>query len=180
MQEKTGFIILLYQEFVNMCEMKRAVMICILGLLAWGTPVMAQTDKLTYYKALSSGEEGTIDKVLARLESEKATPRNNAYKGALTMKKAGFVKGVGGKVKTFKKGAQLLEEEIKSNPSTTEFRFLRLTVQEHAPGILKYNKQLDEDKQAIVEGYPNLEPGLKSIIMDYAKESKVLKEADLK
>lgn len=160
--------------------MKRFLVVCMACLFTMVVTAHAQVDKLAYYKALSSGEEESIDRVLARLESEKASPKVNAYKGALTMKKAGFVKGVGGKVKTFKKGAHLLEDEIKGNPGNTEFRFLRLTVQEHAPGILKYNKEIDADKQAVVSGFEKLDADLKTVITDYARDSKVLKESDLK
>ncbi|WAC12900.1 hypothetical protein [Dyadobacter pollutisoli] len=160
--------------------MRGSVVICFLLIAALATSTAAQTDKGAYYKALASDEEKTIDKVLASLEAEKATPRVNAYKGVLTMKKAGFVKGVGGKLKTFKKGVHLLEEQIKGNPANTEFRFLRLTIQEHAPGILKYNNELHEDKQAIVSGYSRLDADLREVISDYAKDSKVLKESDLK
>lgn len=163
-----------------MIVMKRTVAFGLLFLLAAAFTAHAQIDKGVYYKALSSGEEASIDKVLAKLENEKSSSKVNAYKGALTMKKAGFVKGVGGKVKTFKRGASLLEDEIKSNPGNTEFRFLRLTVQEHAPGILKYNKEIDADKQAVVSGYDKLDADLKNVIADYAKDSKVLKESDLK
>lgn len=154
--------------------------VCLALLLGAAVSAQAQVDKGTFYEALSSGEEDSIDKMLSKLESEKSTPKVNAYKGALTMKKAGFVKGVGGKVKTFKKGAHLLEDEIKSNPGNTEFRFLRLTIQEHAPGILKYNKEIDADKQAVVSGYARLDADLKNVIAGYAKDSKVLKESDLK
>lgn len=160
--------------------MKRMVAVCLVVLLAAAFPAQAQIDKEVFYKALSSGQEDSIDRALARLQTEKSSPKVNAYKGALTMKKAGFVKGVGGKVKTFKKGAELLEDEIKSNPDNTEFRFLRLTVQEHAPGILKYNKEIDADKQAVVSGYDKLDADLKNVIADYAKDSKVLKGSDLK
>ncbi|MCE6992552.1 hypothetical protein [Dyadobacter sp. CY323] len=160
--------------------MKRAVVIYLLGICVLSAFGPVQTDKTGFYKALSSGDEAVLDKALSRLESEKASSKINAYKGVLIMKKAGFVKGVGGKLKTFKRGAALLEDEIKANPDNTEFRFLRLTIQEHAPGILKYNKHLDEDKQAVVSGYRKLNPELKAVISGYAKESKVLKETDLK
>jgi len=158
--------------------MKRMAAVCLVLLLG-AFAAQAQIDKQVYYKALSSGEEESIDKLLTKLESEKSSSKVNAYKGALTMKKAGFVKGVGGKVKTFKKGAHLLEDEIKSNPGNTEFRFLRLTIQEHAPGILKYNKEIDADKQAVVSGYAKLDADLKNLIADYAKDSKVLKESEI-
>lgn len=160
--------------------MKRIVAVCLVLLLSVAGQAHAQIDKEVYYKALASGQEESIDKVLAKLDAEKSSSKINAYKGALTMKKAEFVKGVGGKVKTFKKGATLLEEQIKSNPGNTEYRFLRLTVQEHAPGILKYNKEIDADKQAVVSGYDKLDEDLKNVIADYAKDSKVLKGSDLK
>ncbi|MEO6287426.1 MAG: hypothetical protein ABIN80_12925 [Dyadobacter sp.] len=160
--------------------MRGFVVIYFLLISALAALAPAQAQQSTYYKALSSGEEDVINKALARLDGEKVTPRVNAYKGALTMKQAGFVKGVGGKLKTFKRGVQLLDDEIKTNPANTEFRFLRLTIQEHAPGILNYNKELDEDKQAIVSGYSKLNADLKEFISDYAKDSKVLKESDLK
>ncbi|MCF0063697.1 hypothetical protein MUK70_30715 [Dyadobacter chenwenxiniae] len=153
------------------------VLICLTSLTAFR---FLQTDKQAFYKALSSGEEAAIDQKLADLAKEKQSSRINAYTGALTMKKAGFVKGVKGKVKIFKKGAHLLEEEITNNPANTEYRFLRLTVQEHAPGILKYNKQLDEDKQAVISGYNKLDSDMKAIVSNYAKNSKVLRAADLK
>ena len=159
--------------------MKRALNIflfCLITLSAFAL----QTDKQAFYKALSSGDEAVIDKELAVLEKAKATSRVNAYKGALTMKKAGFEKGVKSKVKIFKEGGALLEEEIKSNPANAEYRFLRLTVQENAPKILKYNKQLDEDKQVIISGFSKLDGDLKTVVTNYAKDSKVLKAADLK
>jgi hypothetical protein len=137
-------------------------------------------DKTAFYESLSSGEEAVIDKTLAILESEKSSSQVKAYIGVLTMKKAGFVKGVKSKLNTFKKGEGMLEEEIKNNPSNVEYRFLRLTIQEHAPGILKYNKQLDEDKQAVTTAYSKLDKTVKTFVADYAKGSKVLKSSDLK
>lgn len=160
--------------------MKRSLIIIFFCLISLTAFRFIQSDKQAFYKALSSGEETAIDQVLADLGKEKQSPRINAYTGALTMKKAGFVKGVKGKVKTFKEGAHLLEDEIKTNPANTEFRFLRLTVQEHAPKILKYNKELDKDKQAVIAGYDKLDGDLKKVIANYAKDSKVLSTADLK
>lgn len=153
------------------------ILVCLTSLTAFR---FIQLEKKDFYKALSSGEEAAIDRAIAGLEKGKSSSRTNAYKGALTMKKAGFEKGVKEKVRTFKKGAYLLEDEIKSNPANTEYRFLRLTIQEHAPKVLKYNKQLEEDKQAVIAGYDKLDNDLKLIVSNYAKDSKVLKQADLK
>ncbi|MCF0042618.1 hypothetical protein [Dyadobacter fanqingshengii] len=160
--------------------MKRSLIIIFFCLISLTAFRFIQSDKKAFYKALSSGEDAAIDEQLADLSKGKQSSRINAYIGALTMKKAGLVKGVKGKVKTFKKGAQLLEDEIKSNPANTEYRFLRLAIQEHAPGILKYNKQLDEDKEAVIAGFNKVDSDMKSVIANYAKDSKVLSSADLK
>jgi hypothetical protein len=136
-------------------------------------------DRQAFYKVLSDNSKEGIDREIARLGEEKGSSLSRAYLGAMYMKKSGFVKGAGDKIRTFKKGAVMLEEEIKSNPSNVEYRFLRLTVQENAPKILKYDKQLNEDKRAIIEGYERAEPDLKKIIKNYAAGSKVIKVGDL-
>ncbi|MEO6687324.1 MAG: hypothetical protein ABIN24_15235 [Dyadobacter sp.] len=138
-----------------------------------------EVDKSEFYKAFSSSTEEGIDDMMGRLNQEKSSSVVNAYQGALYMKKASFVKGVNDKVKTFKKGAHMLENEIAKNQSNTEYHFLRLACQEHAPGILGYNKNKDEDKSAVVNGFSKLNSSLKSVISNYAKDSKVLKESDL-
>jgi hypothetical protein len=159
--------------------MRRLLAPCLVFLIVF-SGFKQEVGRKSYYEALSGGEEMPIDNMLEKLEKEKASAKVNAYKGALIMKKAGFVKGVGGKVKTFKKGAHLLEDEIKNNPENTEFRFLRLAVQEHAPKILKYNKELDDDRQAIIQGYSKLDSDLKEVIAGYVKDSEILKPSDLK
>ncbi|TKT90878.1 hypothetical protein [Dyadobacter frigoris] len=138
-----------------------------------------EVDKTEFYKAFSSATEDGIDDMINRLDQEKSSSLVAAYQGALYMKKAGFVKGVNGKVKTFKKGAHLLEDVIQKDPSNTEYRFLRLAIQEHAPGILGYNKNKYEDKSVVVNGFSKLNSNLKSVISNYAKDSKVLKASDL-
>ena len=138
------------------------------------------TDKQAFYKVLAAGSEENIEKEISRLSEEKKTSFTNAYLGSLYMKKAGFLKGAANKVKTFKKGAQMLEKEINDNPAIVEYRFLRLTIQENAPKILKYNKELSADKKIIEDGYERLEPDLKKVIKDYATGSKVINVGDLK
>jgi hypothetical protein len=137
-------------------------------------------DQGGFYKALSSNSESRIEQELITLGKLKQSSQHLAFEGALLMKKASFEKSVNNKVKLFKKGARLLETEIESNSSSVEFRFIRLAVQEHAPGVLKYNKKLQEDKTAVIQGFSKLGSALKAVILDYSKTSKVLKETDLK
>lgn len=137
-------------------------------------------DRTTFYEALSSGSQEKIDIEIGKLNNTKTSSLTNAYLGALLMKKAGFLKGAGAKVKTFKNGADLLEEEIKSNPKNPEYRFIRLTIQEHAPAILKYSKNKEEDKNVIVSAFDDLEPDLQRVVRDYSADSKVIKASYLK
>ena len=140
---------------------------------------VSEISKSEFYKVFSTKSEAGIDAMIEKLEQEKPSSLLSAYKGALYMKKADFVKGVNEKVRTFKKGAKLSENEIVKKTSNTEYRFLRLTVQEHAPKILKYNKDLNADKKAIETGFKDLNPELKKIIKEYTAGSKVLKIDDL-
>jgi len=148
-------------------------------LFVFSTAVGRDVEKTEFYKAFSSTSEVSIDAMLTKLGTETESSLTHAYQGALYMKKAEFVKGVGGKVKTFKKGAHLLENEIKKNPDNAEYRFLRLAIQEHAPKILHYDKNLDEDKTAVTNGFTKFNASLKSVVTNYAKDSKILKESSL-
>ena len=137
-------------------------------------------DRKEYYRALSSGDKEEIDNALKILDNQKESSLVLAFKGALTMKSAGFEKGVNNKVKTFKKGAHMLEGEIDKNPSNAEYRFLRLTIQEHAPGILNYNKKIDDDRKIVIAAFPKMDEELKEVILNYAEKSKKLLPEDLK
>ncbi|MCF2447484.1 hypothetical protein L0657_26250 [Dyadobacter sp. CY345] len=148
-------------------------------IILFSSFVNPAVDKGAFYKVFGSNNPGEIDEMIALLEKEKSSSLTNAFLGALHTKKAGFLKGANEKIKIFKKGASMLEVEIAKKPANTEYRFLRLAIQEHAPKILKYNKNKDADKKAIIEGYKNLDPELQKIIKNYASGSATLKVDDL-
>ena len=160
--------------------MKNLICIHFLFLVIIASSGFKNADRVSYYEALAGQSEDKVDSEISKLDNAGETSLNNAYLGAMLMKKAVFLKGPAIKIKTFKKGAGMLEEEIKRNPDNTEYRFLRLSVQEHAPKILKYYRQLEEDRQAVVNGYGKLEPDLKKIIKNYSVSSGVIKSSDLK
>ena len=95
-------------------------------------------------------------------------------------KKASFEKAVQSKIKSFKAGATLLETEISKFPKQTEYRFLRLCIQENCPKILGYNKNIQEDVLLISTNYSQQSNLLKKIIYDYAKNSNALDHTLLK
>lgn len=138
------------------------------------------TNSGTFYKAFGSDSLTTIDHALNQLEQQKQSGTTFAYTGGLKMKKSGYLQGAAKKLTVFKEGRQLLEEAIVRYPSNTEFRFIRLTIQENAPKILRYNKQIEEDKQAVIAGYRKMDSKTRAYVMDYARSSTLLKTSELK
>ncbi len=131
------------------------------------------------YNALKSDSLETVESALSSLQSESENSLNKAYSGALLMKKSNFLKVPAKKVKIFKQGRKLLEKEINNYPKNIEYRFLRLTIQEHAPKVVKYNKNIVEDKSAIISNYNSLNKFLKKYIQEYAMQSSILNPSDL-
>lgn len=136
-----------------------------------------KVDREKLFAALSGESVRLVEAELLKLEN---IGGESAYVGALLMKKAGFEKGAGNKLRTFKRGAKILESEIEKHPESVEYRFLRLIIQERAPAILKYNKDIEKDKKALIIGYSGIEPELRKIIRNYADGSGVLSKEELK
>jgi len=160
--------------------MKSVVFVPVFFLIFLHAFVSGAVDRKSFYAAFSEGSEESLDREIAKLSEGKNTSFSRACLGAAQMKKSDFLKGASNKVKLFKKGASLLEEEIKNAPNNAEYRFLRLTIQENAPKILKYNQDIEKDKEVLLAGYGRLDPDLKEIIRQYAGRSKIIKSGDLK
>lgn len=130
-----------------------------------------------FYKAMQVDK---MDQVNAQLDQIKTAELKDkdAFEGALIMKKAGLSSGAGKKLKIFKSGHAKLESAIQRDPGNVEFRFLRLMVQENAPGILGYKKELDKDSELVRKGYKKLPEEVQHAVVDYNKKSKILKLQD--
>jgi len=144
---------------------------CIWVLLAFRTEV----SRKELYTTLAGESVETVDRLISQLENSADNQLNKAYIGALGMRKAGLIKGPAAKLKQFKEGAEALEKIIDENPANAEYRFLRLIIQENAPKILKYNKEIEEDTQLIISKFDGLDKSLQSEIQNYGKTSEVLK-----
>lgn len=97
----------------------------------------------------------------------------NAYKCAATMLTARHAKTIKAKKDGFKKGATNLEAIIANDPNNIESRFIRLSIQENSPKILKYNTNIEEDKLLIIKQFSNIKSKtLQKHIKDYVLESK--------
>jgi hypothetical protein len=131
-------------------------------------------DKSAFYAALASGNAAVIDAQLSMVK-EADIYEKNAYEGTLLMKKAQLVSKSKDKLNLFKTGRSKLESSISTHGENTEYRFLRLIIQEHAPKIVKYRKNLEEDSKLIQANFKTLSQVLQQIISDYSKKSNVLK-----
>lgn len=137
------------------------------------------TNSSTFYKAFGSDSVITIDQALQELEQMRQSITTNAYKGGLKMKKSNYMQGVASKLNLFKEGRQLLEQSIKLYPNNPEFRFIRLTIQENAPKVLKYNKNIVEDKKIVIAGYKKMASNTRAYIKNYARSSQLLQVSEL-
>jgi hypothetical protein len=96
-----------------------------------------------------------------------------AYKASALTLKAKYAKGLKNKKDMFIKGASLLEETIKKEPSNVELRLIRLSIQESTPKILSYKSEIDSDKGFILKEYNSINStALKDYIKDYIAQSK--------
>jgi hypothetical protein len=131
-------------------------------------------NRAAFYKAMESDSKTLVDAQISELNSAPDDVKN-AFLGAIYMRKAGIGGNPASKLKLFKQGRKLLEEAIAKDPDNAEFRFLRLIIQEHAPGALGYKNDQQKDSEFIRKSYNSLPEELQKTIADYNKKSKVLK-----
>ncbi len=135
----------------------------------------ADLNRTAYYKAMESQSKTLVDAQLTALNATAPANEKNAFLGAMTMRRAGIGGNPASKLKLFKQGHAMLEEAIKQDPDNAEYRFLRLIIQENAPGILGYKDDEEKDSAFIRKSYKSLPEELQKTIADYNKKSKVLK-----
>ena len=131
-------------------------------------------DKSTFYAVLKSGKADEIDAQI-KIIKKSVMPEKEAYEGALLMKRSELFAKAKDKLNVFKSGRSKLESSISKDSDNTEYRFLRLIIQEHAPKVVKYHNELEEDSKLIKTNFTTQSSFLQQIIIDYSKDSKVLK-----
>ncbi|PBQ31178.1 hypothetical protein CNR22_05165 [Sphingobacteriaceae bacterium] len=145
----------------------------------WLGVITAQSPftRSTFYHAFMGNKIEGIDK---ELEALNAVSGNEAFKGAMLMKKSGLVSQTKEKLKLFKEGHKALELTIHNDSTNAEYRFLRLAIQENAPKIVNYNKEIKADAAYLRRNYQGLSQGLQRVVINYSKTSKELKPEDFK
>ncbi|MBP8850190.1 MAG: hypothetical protein KBG80_06500 [Breznakibacter sp.] len=131
-----------------------------------------------YSKAAKSSEQAIV---LSQKLSSVTTQSENllvAYRGASFTLNAKYAKRVLDKVSLFKEGVKYIESAVKSDSANIEIRFVRFTVQENAPEIVGYKKNLQSDKRFILSNYKDQTIALKSYLKAYLKNAKTLTDAE--
>ncbi len=141
---------------------------------ARGNLQKAGFDRTAFYNAMASEK---VDEVNTQLNIVKASSINekDAFEGALLMRKAGLVAKAKDKLSLFKEGRKKLEASIKKDSDNTEYCFLRLIIQEHAPKAVDYRGNIDHDSKLIRSNYKTLPPAVQQALADYSKKSTALK-----
>jgi hypothetical protein len=161
--------------------MKIALLVLLASIIGFQTvhanSKWQQFDKTVYYQILKSGSIKEINDEISLLDAS-SIENKDAFTGALMMKKAGLLKIPKEKLHNFKKGTTKLETVLRADTSNVEYRFLRLIIQEHAPKVVKYSKNISEDAAFIKKKYKTLSPDVQRILIDYSQNSKALKPQD--
>ena len=96
-----------------------------------------------------------------------------AYHGAVMMVMARYYFNPLTKWKSFSQGSELLESAIQSEPMNAELRYLRLSIQEHAPSFLGYHQSIEEDKAFLKNNLGRMEDEeLRNTIASYLQSGK--------
>ena len=138
-------------------------------------PPTGEINRTAFYKALEENNKELVNAQLKELETAPPGIIRDAFMGTILMKKAGFGAPPALRLKLFKQGRKMLETAIREKPDNAEFRFLRLIIQEHAPGVLGYHNDIQGDSEYIRKSYKSLPDEVQHAIANYNKKSKYLK-----
>jgi hypothetical protein len=145
--------------------------------LSEGKTIQQKFDRAEFYEVMKSPSLETVNNELEAIKDAPEKDREG-YEGALLMKKAGLLKKPKERLSFFKQGRIKLETAIAADNDNTEFHFLRLAIEEHAPKIVKYNSDIEKDKAIVIKNFKNLSPAVRHAILDYCENSKVLHKED--
>lgn len=107
-----------------------------------------ETIRINY--ALASGNKALCKEMIKKLKNYE-DPVQQAYLGAFQTIWAKHTINPFEKLKTFNTGKANIEKSVALNPSDTEIRLIRLSIQMNAPGFLGYKDNVKEDKKFILD-----------------------------
>lgn len=141
------------------------------------TPQIADIRKLYPTVVLSESNAKEFASKLADIQKDD-NKTLVAYKGASMVILSRFKKEISQKSKNFKEGAMMVEFAVASEPNNIEIRLIRLSIQEKAPKIVKYNKNKKEDKDFLLDHYNEQSGNLKVYLKNFMLQSKSFSTAE--
>lgn len=127
---------------------------------AWSFSSMNEL-RTQYGKAIEDSK--AAEELLDLLNQSSSTdPLIVAYRGATEALIAKHAWNPYRKLEYLDKSMKTLSQAIAADPTNPEIRFLRFSIQYYVPAFLGYSKNLDEDKNVIVEHFE----GLKQVYSD--------------
>ena len=103
------------------------------------TPLENVRDQFPYITSLDEA-----NKFIEKLKND-SSPEAKGYTGAMILMKSRYIKGPFSKLKYFKQGKKILDNDINKNPEVIEIRYIRFLMQKQIPKFLGYNKNIEED-----------------------------------
>lgn len=133
-------------------------------------------DALRKAYPLASTDKEVCKKQLATLQTiENLTNIELAYSGAYHAVWAKHAESPLARLNSFKKGKDELERAIAKDNANIEIRFLRLTIQYHAPKIVRYKINIDDDLQVVLAQYDQISSKIiKDNIKDFLSQTNLL------
>ncbi len=149
----------------------KTLVLFILASICMGS-INIQSVRSDYKKASFSVEQTTMFHEKLKAVSETSSIELRAYQGASFALMAKYEQDIKNKTSLFKKGVAIIEKTIHDAPANVELRLIRLSVQQNAPKIMKYKRNIEEDKAFIFNSFSKIKSAnLKSYIKDYINES---------
>lgn len=124
------------------------------------------------YSQVNNSTEKQQEFVTLLQKTTDDTPVIRAYRAAATIIASKSLKG---KQRTdlFKEGTSMLEKIVKEQSDDLEIRLIRLSVQEHLPKFLNYNKNINDDAQFIKDNLSKIkDKELLNYVNSYITQSK--------
>ncbi len=102
----------------------------------------------------------------------------DGYHGAALALKASFSWNPISKLSYFNKGRKMIDAAVDSEPDNIELRVIRLSIQSNTPKIVGYNKNIEEDKNFILNNIKKVKrDGLKEYVNGFITNSKVFSKS---
>ena len=157
-------------------------MICIAFMMIGINTFAQNLDLAAIRKDFNKGvkDEELCKQRIKLLEKYDDIPEAKGYEAVFRMFMAKHSGNPLKKMSYFNSGKNILEKQIKANPSNTELRFIRLCVQYYIPAFLGYKDNIPQDKTFLIDNlYKMKDTSVKSIIYNHLKGAKMFTEKEL-